>query len=110
MSICIYLNLISFLSLSISVPKISVLGSVVVGWRPTFHHMLTGAQLLVVLLSQLDNATLAIKLFSDLLVSLDELIDLSRQLVILVAHNPDVVIHRVDLNLQVSVRFNQRRI
>jgi hypothetical protein len=102
------LNFFSCLSISHSLQ--SVLGSVMVGGRPTFHHLLAGAQLLIILVPQLDNTALAVKLLSDLLVGLNELIDLSRQLVILVANNPDVVVHGVDLNLQVGVRFDQRRI
>ena len=82
---------------------------VVVGWGATssVHHLRAGPQLLVVLLSQFDDAVLSVELFSDLLVGGDELVDLSCELVILVGNDSNVVIHRVNFNLQVSIGLNQ---
>jgi len=81
----------------------SVLGFMVVGRGPRSQDVLARAQLLVVFVSQLHNTALSVQLLPDSLICSDELIDLSSQLIVLVAHNTDVIIHRVNLNLQVGV-------
>lgn len=65
---------------------------------------------MVIFLPQLDNAVLTVQLFSDFLICTHELVNLSRELVVLVAHNPYVIVHAVDLDLQIRITFNQRRI
>lgn len=83
----------------------------VMHWRSTplivIHDLGRIAQLMVIFLSQLDNTILTVKLFSDFFVGTHELVNLSRKLVVLVAHDPDMIVHTVDLNLQIRVTLNQ---
>ena len=74
------------------------------------HHLVRSPQLVVVLLSQLRHTALSVQFFADLLIRRHKLVNLSRQLVILVAHYPDVVVHAVDFDLQICIRLNKRRI
>ena len=54
------------------------------------HRLL---QLVVVSIAELFNTVLPVQPLPDDLVSLHKLVNLPRQLIILVAHNPDVVVH-----------------
>lgn len=68
-------------------------------WRHTPHHILARAQLLIIPLPQLNHPAFPVQLLPNLLIGTHKLVDLSRQLVILVRHHPNVVVHRVDLYL-----------
>ena len=65
-------------------------------------------QVVVVLFAQLGNAVLPVQPLPNHLVCLDELVDLAGQLVVLVADDADVVVHRVDLDLKIGVVLEQR--
>jgi len=60
-------------------------------------------QVVVVLLAEFHHAVLAVQSLPDHFVCLHELVDLAGELVVLVAHHPNVVVHRVDFHLEVSV-------
>lgn len=75
------------------------LSLVLVGWRATSHHLLRCSQLVVILLSKLSHPILSVQFLSNLLVCTHKLVNLSRQLVILVRDDTDVVVHAVDFDL-----------
>lgn len=56
-------------------------------------------QVVVIFLAELHDSVFAIEALSDDLVGLDELVDLPRQLVVLVAHDANVIVHRVNFDL-----------
>ena len=56
-------------------------------------------QVVVIFLAELHDSVFAVEALPDDLVGLDELIDLSRQLVVLVAHDANVIVHRVNFDL-----------
>jgi hypothetical protein len=60
-------------------------------------------QVVVVLLAEFHHAVLAVQSLSDHFVRLHELVDLAGELVVLVANHSNMVIHRVDLYLEISV-------
>jgi len=67
------------------------------------HDLVRVAQLLLIALAQLSHAILPVQLLPNFLVGSHELIDLPRQLVVLVADDSDVVVHRIDFNLHVGI-------
>ena len=67
------------------------------------HDLVRVAQLLLIALAQLCHAVLSVQLLPNFLVGSHELVDLPRQLIVLVADDPDVVVHRVNLNLHVGI-------
>lgn len=71
------------------------------------HHLRRVSQLVIILLPQLHHSVLSIQLLSNFLICTHKLVNLSRKLIVLVWDDPDVVIHRVNLNLQVSIALNQ---
>ena len=64
-------------------------------------------QLLVVSLSDLLNTCFPIQSLSDRLVCLHELVEFLSKLLILVGYDSDVVVERVDLDLQIGVVVEQ---
>ena len=54
------------------------------------HRLL---QLVVVSIAELFNTVLPVQSLPDDLIGLHKLVDLPRQLIVLVAHNPNVVVH-----------------
>lgn len=71
-------------------------------------HFLDGLrQLVVIFLADLLHSVLPVKPLSDNFICLHELVDLAGQFVVLVAHDADVVVHAVDLDLQVGVVFHK---
>ena len=77
--------------------------SVAGGWLASvnFRHGLL--QVVVILIAKLVDAIFPIEALADHLVSLHELVDFACEFIILVADDTDVVIHRVDLHLEVGV-------
>ena len=77
-------------------------------WRSAVgHFMVRLLQIVVVPLTNLLDAVLSVQSLPDDLVGLHKLVDLLGQLVVLVTDNPDVVVHRFDLNLKVRVVFEE---
>ena len=70
-----------------------------------FRHGLL--QVVVILIAKLVDAIFPIEALADHLVSLHELVDFACEFIILVADDADVVIHRVDLHLEVGVVFEE---
>ena len=66
-----------------------------------FCHRLL--QVVVILMAELVDAIFPIEALTDHLVCLHELVDFASEFIILVADDADVVIHRVDLHLEVGV-------
>lgn len=64
-------------------------------------------QRVLVFLSNLLHPVLAVQPLSDHLVRLHKLVDFSCELVVLVAHYPDVTVHRVNFDLQSRVVLKQ---
>ena len=64
-------------------------------------------QLVVVLLTDLLNTVLSIQPLSNDLVSLHKLVNLLGKLIVLVADDANVIVHGVNLNLQVGVVLQQ---
>lgn len=60
-------------------------------------------QVVVILFSKLHDTVLSVQSLSDNFVCLNELVDLTGQFVVLVADDADVVVHRVNLDLEVGV-------
>jgi len=60
-------------------------------------------QVVIVFFPELHHAVLAVQSLSDYFVRLHELVDLTSQLVILVANHSNVVVHRVDFDLKIGV-------
>ena len=56
-------------------------------------------QVVVIFLAELHDSVFAIEALSDDLVGLDELVDFPSQLVVLVAHDANVIVHRVNFDL-----------
>ena len=67
-------------------------------------------QVVIVLLAKVGDTMLAIQTLSDHLVRLHKLIDLASKLVVLVANDSDMVVHRVDFDLQVCVVLQERTV
>ena len=70
----------------------------------TLHRL---SQIVVVLFTQLRYTVLAIKSLTNDLVCLHELVDFASELVVLVADDANVIVHGVDLNLEVSIVLQQ---
>ena len=70
-----------------------------------FSHRLL--QVVVILMAKLVDAIFPIEALSDDLVCLHKLVDLPSEFIILVADDADMIIHRVDLNLEVGVVFEE---
>ena len=66
-----------------------------------FRHRLL--QVIVILIAKLVDAIFPIEALTDDLVCLHELVDFASEFIILVADDADVVIHRVDLHLEVWI-------
>jgi hypothetical protein len=64
------------------------------------HRLL---QVVVILLPQLHDSILAVEALTNHLICLDELINFSGQLVILVTDDSNVIVHGVDLHLQIGI-------
>lgn len=64
-------------------------------------------QIVIVLFPQLLHSALPVQSLSDHFVCLYELVDFSSELVVLVANHSDVVVHRINFNLQISIVFEQ---
>ncbi len=60
-------------------------------------------QIVIVFISQLHHAALPVQSLSDNLVRLHELVDFSGELIVLMADNSDVVVHGVDLDLEIGI-------
>ena len=73
-----------------------------------FRHRLL--QVIVILIAKLIDAIFPIEALTDDLVCLHELVDFASEFIILVADDADVVIHRVDLNLEVGIVLKQSTI
>jgi len=72
-------------------------------------HVVEGLlELVVVSLADLVNAVLPVQSLSDHLVRLHKLVDLFGKLIVLVGDDSDVVVHGVDLDLQVGIILEQR--
>ena len=64
------------------------------------HRLL---QVVVIFLAELHHSILAIKSLSDHFVCLDKLINLSSQLIVLMTDDSDMIVHRIDLHLEIGV-------
>ena len=64
------------------------------------HRLL---QVVVIFLTKLHNSVFAIKALANHFICLYKLVDLPRQLVVLMADDADVIVHRVNFNLQVCI-------
>lgn len=65
------------------------------------------SEMVLVALAKLIHAILPVKSLSDHFVSLDKLVNLPGQLIILFANDADVVVHAVNLHLQVGIVLQQ---
>lgn len=72
--------------------------------RNLLHRLL---QVVVVLFTKLGHPVLAVKSLPDDFVCLDELVDLASEFVVLVGDDADVIVHGVDLDLEVGVVLEQ---
>ena len=82
------------------------LGISVSDWRPAVAHFSVGLlQVVVVSLTDFLDTILPVESLSYHFVCLDELINLFGQLVILMAYNSNVIVHRFNFNLKVRVVF-----
>ena len=68
------------------------------------HRLL---QLVIVPIAKLFDAILSVQPLPDDFVGLDKLVNLPGQFIILVAHNPDMVIHGLNLDLQIRIVLQQ---
>ena len=71
------------------------------------HRLL---QLVIVPIAELFDAILSVQPLPDDFVGLDKLVNLPGQFIILVAHNPDMVIHGLNLDLQIRIVLQQGRV
>lgn len=60
-------------------------------------------QVVIILLTKLHDTVLPIEALTDDFVCLHELVDFTSKFVVLVADNSDMVVHGVDLNLEVGI-------
>ena len=60
-------------------------------------------QVVIILLTKLHDTVLSIEALADDFVCLHELIDFACKFVVLVADDSDMVVHRVDLDLEVGI-------
>ena len=75
--------------------------------RNLVHRLL---QVIVVLLTKLCHAVFAIQPLPDDFICLHELINFTSQLIVLVGNDADMVVHRVDLDLEVSIVLEERTV
>ena len=64
-------------------------------------------QVVVVLLSELHDSVLAIQSLPNNFIRLNELVDFPRQFIVLVADHANVIVHGVDLDLEVGIVFKK---
>ena len=64
-------------------------------------------QIVVILLTKLIDTVLSIETLTDHFVCLHELVDLASKFIVLVADDSDMVVHGVDLDLEVSIVFKK---
>jgi hypothetical protein len=68
------------------------------------------AQLLIILLSNLVHSGFSIQLLPNCLIGMHKLVDFSSQLIVLMGNYANVVVHRVNLNLQIGITLQKHTV
>ena len=86
----------------------SIISSVMANWGLAMLNVLHWLlQVVVVLLPELHDSVLAIQSLPNNFVRLHELVDFPRQFIVLVADHANVIVHGVDLYLEIGIVFKE---